>query len=154
MELRPNRSGAKRGRRLCLQPAFVLPIFVGGALGTCVRGGLAGLFPTTPGTFPAVIFWINVSGSFLLGLLLEGLSQGGADDGWRRQVRLAIGTGVLGGYTTYSAFSVDVVMLLRAGQPTTALGYALASLLLGPVAAVAGIAAAKSRPPRAHRSAA
>lgn len=132
-------------RPLYLQPTFLALVFVGGALGTSLRGWLAGRFPAGPGAFPAAIFWINVSGSFLLGTLLEALAQRGADDGWRRRVRLAVGTGVLGGYTTYSTYAVDIVLLLRAGHPDAGLGYALASLVLGPIAAFVGIATARSR---------
>lgn len=148
---RPTHPSAPRHatRPLYLQPTFLGLVFVGGALGTTLRGWLAGLFPAGPGGFPAAIFWINVSGSFLLATLLETLAQRGADDGWRRRLRLAVGTGVLGGYTTYSTYAVDIVLLLRAGQSDVGLGYALASLLLGPIAAIAGIATARSRRLRA-----
>ena len=114
-------------------------IFAGGALGTSVRAGLGGAFPATPGTWPWATFLINLSGALLLGALLEGLSIGGPDQGWRRGLRLGLGTGLLGGYTTYSTFAVETLQLLQAGQWLAGLGYATLSVIVGTLAAFAGI---------------
>ena len=114
-------------------------ILLGGMLGTATRAGLAGAFPSAPGTWPWTTFWINLAGSFLLGVLLELLAVTGADAGWRRGVRLGVGTGVMGGFTTYSTFSVETVQLLSAGAWLIGLGYALASVLLGIGLAGAGL---------------
>src|SRR5699024_11239433 len=56
---------------------------------------------------PVGTFLANISGAFLLGLLVESLSRRGADHGRRRDLRLLLGTGLLGGYTTYSALAND-----------------------------------------------
>ena len=116
-------------------------VLVGGAFGTAVRAALESAFPAQPGAWPWTTFAINVSGSFLLGLLLETLSRRGPDAGLRRYLRLGVGTGVMGGYTTYSTFAVETVRLLGLGGAATFLGigYALGSVVLGLLAASAGM---------------
>lgn len=138
-------------------------VFVGGAVGTTVRaavdgavGGVAlndpGLAPVGSATwgdflpagatlheFPLHTFTINVVGSLLLGVLLERLGRRGPLP-TRTRLRLLLGTGALGGFTTYSALTVTTAQLLRVGSPTAAAVYALATVLLGLVAAGAGIA--------------
>ncbi len=85
-------------------------------------------------------FAINAAGAFLLGLLLEGLARTGPDTGWRQRVRLGLGTGVLGSFTTYSTLAVDVDELLRGQHWWAAGSYAAGSVLAGLVATVLGIA--------------
>ena len=116
-------------------------VFAGGVLGTAVRAALESALPAQPGGWPWTTFAINVSGSFLLGLLLETLSRRGPDAGLRRYLRLGLGTGVMGGYTTYSTFAVEAVRLLGLGGGAVfvGLGYALGSVLLGLAAAFAGM---------------
>ncbi len=114
-------------------------ILIGGMAGTALRAALEAAAPAAPGTWPWTTFWINVTGSALLGALLEWLA-GGEDVGWRRSVRLGVGTGVLGGFTTYSTFSVETVGLLSGGQWAFGLGYAVSSAVLGIGAATAAIA--------------
>lgn len=128
-------------------PKWLIVIGVGGSLGTAVRAGLEAAFAPPLGQWPAVTFWINVGGAFLLGGLLEFLAAGGADRGWRRGLRLGVGTGVLGGFTTYSTFSVETAELLRHGYWQVGLGYPLASVVLGVLAALAGFGLAR----RLHR---
>lgn len=119
-------------------PGTVLLIALGGAVGTTLRSQLGQMFTATAGTWPWGTFWVNVTGALMLGALLETLSLLGPDQGWRRGVRLGIGTGVLGGYTTYSSFVVETVDLGRDQHYLTAAGYDVASLLLGFAAAYAG----------------
>lgn len=118
-----------------MPPASLLLIAGGGMLGTLIRYGLATAHSVQAGVWPWVTFWINIVGSAVLGALLEGLAATGPDDGWRRRVRLAVGTGLLGGFTTYSTFSVEIVTLARAGEPVVATAYALVSVGAGIAAA-------------------
>jgi CrcB protein len=88
---------------------------------------------------PVGILAVNVVGAFLLGLLLERLLRAGPDTGGRRDLRLLLGTGFLGGFTTYSTLATDTVALLVAGAAGRALLYAFGTLLLGLLASLAGI---------------
>lgn len=120
------------------QLRYVVAVGVGGAVGVATRYLLTTIIAPTTGQ-PVVTLGINLLGSFLLGLLLEALVRCGPDAGRRRLIRLMIGTGGLGGFTTYSTLAVDVQGFLRAGQPLIMVGFGLGSVLLGVVAAAAGI---------------
>ncbi|MCW2798703.1 MAG: camphor resistance protein CrcB, partial [Aeromicrobium sp.] len=93
--------------------------------------------------FPLATFLVNVTGSFLLGALLAALVRG-EDSGHRRAARLLLGTGLLGGYTTYSALAVETDTLLRTDHAALGLTYALVTVIGGLLAAFAGIAAARA----------
>lgn len=120
-------------------------VFVGGALGTALRAGLENAFAPPTG-WPWATFGINLVGSFVLGLLLERLVRGGPDEGRRRAVRLGCGTGILGGFTTYSTFVLEVERLATDGESAVAVAYPLVSVVLGLALAVAGMALAGRRP--------
>lgn len=117
-------------------------VAAGGAVGTTVRALLEHAWPAAPGGWPWTTFAINLVGSFVLGALLETLVRSGPDEGRRRLVRLGVGTGVLGGFTTYSTFVVEVERRLSGGFVVTGLAYALVSVALGLVAAWLGVVAA------------
>ncbi|GLK16277.1 hypothetical protein GCM10017602_07590 [Herbiconiux flava] len=114
-------------------------VAAGGAVGTALRAGI-GLLVHPIGGFPVAIFGINIVGAFVLGMLLQALTARGPDTGRRRTLRLLLGTGVLGGFTTYSALSSDSAVLLTSGGVALALGYGLATVVLGALASWAGIA--------------
>lgn len=116
-------------------------VALGGALGTLAREGLGVAFPAVDGV-PVVIFAINLAGAFLLGVLVEALARRGEDEGRRRTIRLSLGTGLLGGFTTYSALANDSALLLLDGRLTIGVGYALATVVIGAAMTVAGIAVA------------
>jgi CrcB protein len=120
-----------RGRSLGL-------VFAGGSVGTAARYGLSRLVLPVSGV-PVGTLAVNVVGAFVLGLLLERLARTGPDDGRRRDLRLGVGTGVLGGFTTYSALATDTASLLSAGRLAGAAGYAFGTLVLGLLAAATGI---------------
>jgi CrcB protein len=109
-----------------------LLVAVGGVLGVLSRYGLSRL---TMGS--EALIWttvgINVVGSFFLGLLV-------AESWFGRDVREGLGVGFLGGFTTFSTFSVQAVLEVEGGRPETALLYVLASVLGGLAAAAAGYA--------------
>ncbi|WP_040399327.1 fluoride efflux transporter FluC [Cellulomonas massiliensis] len=117
-------------------------VAAGGAVGTTLRALLERAWPAEPGGWPWTTSAINLVGSFALGALLETLARQGPDEGRRRLVRLGAGTGVLGGFTTYSTFVVEVERRLSGGVVATGLAYALVSVVLGLVAAWLGVAAA------------
>ena len=114
----------------------------GGAVGSTLRYAVSGaaqrLFASGVGSvasFPAGTLVVNVTGSLLIGLV-AGLAESRAL--LSAEARLLLVTGVLGGYTTFSAFSLETLLLLRAGQTTTALTSVALQVLLGVAAAFAG----------------
>ncbi len=126
-----------------------LLIGTGGTLGTAARYALDVTFPAVPGTMPVTIFLINMAGAFLLGLLLEGLYRRGSDVGWRRDVRLLVGTGLLGGFTTYSTFAVGAAQLLgTSGVTAEGFLYLFATVTGGTTMAILGIVCAQWLPKR------
>ena len=112
-----------------------IAIGVGAFFGAISRYGISVWIGPAVGTgFPWATFLINVSGSFLLGLLMRAFSDaGGAGD-----LRAMATTGFCGGYTTFSAFSFELVLLLQNGHRSTAVVYALASMISAPLACWAG----------------
>lgn len=114
-------------------------IAVGGIAGALARYGLGVAFPTAAGTFPATTLAINLTGSLLLGLLVGVLVR---HENAHRLLRPALGTGVLGGYTTFSTFAVEADRLISGGHVGVAAGYLAASLAGGVVAAALGLVVA------------
>ena len=121
----------------------IVLVAAGGMAGTGLRYLIAVLVPPRLG-IPIAIFAINVVGAFLLGLLLQLLAEHVPEVGWSRRLRLVVGTGVLGGFTTYSALATDTATL-AVTHPGRAVGYALATVLVGAVASTAGIVLARHR---------
>ncbi|HLS26414.1 MAG TPA: CrcB family protein [Beutenbergiaceae bacterium] len=119
-------------------------VALGGTVGTLARYLLDALIGDTAG-LPLGIFIINITGAFLLGVLIESLALGGPDRGRRRDLRLLLGTGLLGGYTTYSLLASDIAALLIGHHIAEALGYGLATVLLGSLASWTGILTARTR---------
>jgi CrcB protein len=109
-----------------------LLVAVAGMLGVLARYGISRLTLHTDALIWSTVA-INVVGSFLLGLLV-------AAHWFDRDVREAIGVGFLGGFTTFSTFSVQVVLELDAGEPGRAALYLAASIAGGIAAAAAGYA--------------
>ncbi len=124
-----NRSGTLRGSSLAL-------VWAGGTAGTAARYSIGRVAPHLFGV-PVATIGINVLGAFLLGLLLETLSRDPATVS--PSARLLLGTGFLGGFTTYSALAVDTLTVLGHGQVGSGLSYAFGTLLMGAVACWAGI---------------
>jgi CrcB protein len=116
----------------------VLLVLLGGAVGTGCRYGLSTFVYSVieKPSFPYANFLINVSGSFVIGILAELFE---ARVLVSPTVRVALLTGVLGGYTTFSSFSFETFALLRDGQMWLALVNALGSVLLGLVAVWMGV---------------
>jgi fluoride exporter len=126
------------------QPRLVGVVFVGGAAGTLARWGTGLLVPHVA-RVPLGTSAVNLVGAFVLGALLEHLAGRGTDEGRRRVLRVGLGTGFCGGFTTYSALANDTGALLRSGLTWHALTYALGTVVLGLAASGLGIAAARPR---------
>lgn len=124
-----------------LDPRMVALVAVGGMVGTGARYLLSATIPPQGG-WPTATFVENVVGAFLLGGLLEALLRRGAESRRGRLVRLGLGTGVLGGFTTFSSLGLELERLLAAGAIGTAVAYAAASLACGLLACVLGVVVA------------
>lgn len=115
-----------------------LLVFIGGGLGSMLRYGVNVLCGRLFGTnFPFGILLINVTGSTVMGLIAGYLAfKGEAAQAWR----VFIMTGILGGYTTFSAFSLDAATLYERGELATALLYVGGSVVLAIAGLFAGLA--------------
>jgi fluoride exporter len=116
-------------------------VVTGGAAGTLCRYGVAQALEGDR-LFPVATFLVNVTGSFALGALLAVLlvrRTPAAGD-----LRLLLGTGFLGGYTTYSALAVETDSLLRGDHVALGLAYAVGSVVVGLLAALGGVVAGRT----------
>jgi CrcB protein len=115
-----------------------LLVFVGGGLGASLRHAVNMLCARCIGTgFPYGTFIINITGSTVMGLIAGYLAfKGEASQHWR----LFLMTGVLGGYTTFSAFSLDAVLLYERGEIGLALFYVIGSVVFSIAGLFAGLA--------------
>ncbi len=111
-----------------------IAVAFGGALGACARVALAGLWSGS--TWPWGTFIVNVVGSLCIGLLWGLFAQAPWFQEWGRWFLVA---GVLGAFTTFSAFSLESVRLMESGQWAAALGYIIASAVVCVAAAAAGL---------------
>jgi CrcB protein len=110
-----------------------LLVAMGGAEGSVARYGAYRLWPASPGGFPVPTLTVNLIGSFAIGLIyMYVATRGDSSD----NARLFWMTGVLGGFTTYSAFALESVLL---GFSWTALVYMLATVLGCLAAALLGV---------------
>ena len=115
---------------------------IGGALGAMARFGLGGLIGAPASGFPLATFLINVLGSLLMGVLVGVLVK--LTPVWGPEARLFLAVGVLGGFTTFSSFSLEAVSLLEKGEIVLALGYVAGSVVFGLAAFWAGMVAVRS----------
>lgn len=120
----------------------ILLVAAGGALGSVARylTGLATLRLLGPG-YPWGTLSVNAVGGLLIGMFAELIAR--RFDG-SPELRLFIVTGVLGGFTTFSAFSLEVTTMAERGDYLTALGYVLASVVISVAAVFAGLALMRS----------
>ncbi len=129
-------------------PLFAsLSVAAGGAAGSVLRYqlGRAVSHLAGPGNiFPWGTLSINILGSLAMGALLGWLARGSMNPQSAEPLRLLIGVGLLGGFTTFSAFSSELVTMLHRGQAMLAFGYAAASLIAGMAAVIIGLVAAQS----------
>jgi CrcB protein len=116
----------------------ILIVALGGAIGSVARYKLGGfaLHHTQAWNFPASTFSVNIVGCFVIGLLAALAEH---HDLFSPPVRLLLFTGLLGGFTTFSAFGYESVFLLRRGLLSIATGYVLLSVVCGLGAVFVGI---------------
>ncbi len=122
-----------------------LLVFLGAGLGGVLRHGVNLVSPRWFGTgFPAGTLLINVLGSALMGVIAGWLAFK-TQAGWSQHARLFLTTGILGGFTTFSAFSLDAVLLWERGEAGLAAAYVVGSVVLSLVALFAGLALVRSQ---------
>lgn len=116
----------------------VLFVALGGAFGAVSRYLLGGVILRRLGPgWPYGIFTINVLGGLMMGVLVGILAHRGGVN--QEKWRLLIGVGVLGGFTTFSSFSLDVALMIERREWLAALFYSLASVVVSVVALFAGL---------------
>lgn len=121
-----------------------LIVFVGGGLGAAIRHLVnQAVTRLTGGEFPFGIMAINISGSILMGLA-AGFFAFKATESWSQDARLFVTTGILGGYTTFSAFSLDAMLLYERGEILTALIYVVGSVALSLLGLAFGLYAVRA----------
>ncbi len=121
-----------------------LVVFLGAGLGGVLRHLLNVNVPKLMGTgFPFATFLANITGSLAMGLIVGYLAFRDGE-AWTQTARLFLTTGLLGGYTTFSAFSLDFFFLMERGEMLHAVLYALGSVLIAFFGVWAGIMAMRS----------
>ncbi|MFJ5774026.1 fluoride efflux transporter CrcB [Streptomyces sp. NPDC093094] len=124
-------AGVRVARRHARAPVVAV-VAVGGAIGATARYAASLQWPARAGSFPWTTFWVNVCGCAVIGAFMVLVTEARTV---HRLVRPFFGTGVLGGFTTFSTYAVDIQQLLQHGRPATALA-CLAATLLSAVTAV------------------
>ncbi|WP_407444039.1 fluoride efflux transporter FluC [Rhodococcus sp. (in: high G+C Gram-positive bacteria)] len=131
------------GRPAYLQWASIGLVLVGGLFGAGSREGLSLVIPKL-GEVPIAIAIINVVGAFLLGYLYEAVTRIDSAKPTGTNLKLLLGTGYCGGFTTYSSLATDTAVLFRDGYIWQGVVYAFGTLIVGACATWAGIAVASS----------
>jgi fluoride exporter len=117
-----------------------LLVFLGAGLGGVLRHAVnTGCARFCGMAFPWGTLTVNVVGSLLMGLIAGWLTFR-SGEGWAQPLRLFLLTGILGGFTTFSAFSLDAALLWERGEPALAGAYVLGSVILSLAALAAGLA--------------
>jgi CrcB protein len=124
-----------------------LNVAVGGAAGSVLRYHVGRVVTNLAGpanAFPWGTLAVNVIGSLLMGALVGWFARGTMAAPAAESLRLLVGVGLLGGFTTFSAFSSEMVTMVHRGQALMALAYGSASLLAGMAAILIGLVAAQN----------
>lgn len=121
-----------------MQWGLLLAIGLGGALGSLARHFVStGIYSVTGTAFPWGIFAANVLGGFIMGLIVE---LGALKLNYSLEMRAFLTTGILGGFTTFSAFSLDAALLIERGDWLMAAFYMVGSVALSVLALFGGLA--------------
>jgi CrcB protein len=108
----------------------------GGVIGSLLRYQAGLIWPTPVGAFPTTILLVNLLGCLVIGVFLTVVTEVWTP---HRLVRPFFGTGVLGGFTTFSTYSLDVVTLVRVGQSARAIEYLFATAIGAMLAVTLGV---------------
>ncbi|HZR15410.1 MAG TPA: fluoride efflux transporter CrcB [Acidimicrobiia bacterium] len=138
-----DRPTSRRHRERRARADVLAAVALGGALGAPARYGVAQVIHVAKGTFPWATFWTNISGSFVLGLVLVLIVERFPPT---RYVRAFVAVGFLGAYTTFSTFSVEIDVLAKDGHGGIAAAYAFGSLAAGLVVVWLGMVAGRLLP--------
>lgn len=117
----------------------LLLVGLGGAVGAMARYGLGRMIPA--GGFPWPTFLANSLGGLLMGLLVGWLASRANEGG--ESLRLLLGVGLLGGFTTFSAFSLETVQMIERRDWTLAMGYVAGSVVVSVAALMLGLMIAR-----------
>ncbi len=124
----------------------ILLVFLGAGLGGVARHGVNVAAARLAGTaFPWGTLTVNVVGALLMGLMAGWLAMR-AGAGWTQDARLFLATGVLGGFTTFSAFSLDAILLWERGASGQAVAYIVGSVVASLAALMLGLAIVRGLP--------
>jgi CrcB protein len=121
------------------QARVLATVAAGGALGSAARYGISVTWPAAPGGFDWPTFTANAAGCALIGVLMMVVTEVRAG----HPLRPFLGTGVLGGFTTFSTYAVGVTTLVQAGRPTLAVGYLAGTVATALIAVWLGATAAR-----------
>ena len=113
----------------------ILLVLLGSSVGGALRYAFSIWIPAKSGSFPWGTFWVNVIGCFLMGLIMGMIQK---QELQHTELKLLLATGFCGGFTTFSAFALENIDLLKQGNYTTLFLYTLASIVLGFVAVWVG----------------
>jgi CrcB protein len=124
--------------------AYLL-VAIGGAIGATARYGLGvGLGRVWTGPFPLAVLLTNIVGSLAMGLLIGWLAK--AMPSWAAEGRLFLAVGVLGGFTTFSSFSLDTIALIERGEIGQAGTYVVLSVVVSVVCLYLGLLMTRGLP--------
>jgi CrcB protein len=115
---------------------MVFAVGVGGGLGALARYYIAGTIQSAATVFPWGIFIVNITGGLLMGMIVEASAL---KLNLSPELRAFLTVGILGGYTTFSTFSLDSALLLQKGEYAQAAAYVIGSVVLSIVALFAGL---------------
>lgn len=133
--MRQSAAATERGER---HGAVILVVAAGGVLGALARHGITVAFPHGPQSMPWATLAVNITGCLLIGLLMPLVTEVWTG---RRLLRPFLGVGVLGGFTTFSTYVVDVQHSVAAGAVGVAMTYLAATMLGALIAVFAGASA-------------
>ncbi len=118
-----------------------LLIGLGGAIGAMLRFAMQSVVGYLPNGFPLGTLIVNILGSVAMGVLVGALAKWTPE--YQEQIRLFVAVGVFGGFTTFSSFSLDTIVLIERGEPLLAAAYVVGSALLAIAGLWAGLSAVR-----------